>query len=164
MYEESLELIEKIDIEQREDEDGSLDIKVSSFINNREIGDLCTIVLEWNPYEEDGWRFWYETLSEEDLYKIYFFLEKCKESPQIYGLLDLACGLTLELIREVLQLPCRIELETRESSYFDAIEEMLEFHLPMKAFDAAHEKTHSVISVVGTSHETKGWIHTIHRN
>lgn len=164
MYEESLELLDKIDVEQTDREDGSLDIKVSSFITNQEIGDLCNMVTKWSPYELDGWTFWYETLSEEDLYKLFFFLDKCVESPKIVGLLHTAVKLTRALVKEILQLPCEIELETRESSYFDAIEGKLEFYLPLDAFNRAHEKMHNVIKVVGTSHETKGWIHTIHRN
>lgn len=164
MYDEILEILNKIDVEQHDREDGSLDIKLSAQLNAGEVGDLCEGVAQWSPYESDGWRFWYETLSEEDIFKIAFFLRKTSKSDQISIEVRLACELTYHLVKEMLQLPCQIELAREDSDYFTAIEEKLDFWLPIDDFEAAHEKCHNIIKVLNTSYETGGWVRKLHLN
>lgn len=164
MYDEILEILDKIDVEQHDREDGSLDIKLSAQLNTSEVGDLCEGVASWSPYESDGWRFWYETLSEEDIFKIAFFLRKTLKSDQMPIELRLGCGLTYRLVKEALQLPCEIELAREDSDYFTAVEEKLDFWLPIDDFEAAHEKCHNIIKVLNTSYETGGWVRKLHLN
>lgn len=164
MYDDTLELINKIKIDITDEDDGSRKIKIHAGIDSRDLATLCDKITKHSPYEKDGFHFWYEVLSAEDIFKIYFFIVKCADSNNVSELIRMVAQLTLGGILNVLELPTRTQQEVEKSNYFEVIDSKFEFYVPIDDLKAASEKTIEVADLVLSSTETGGWLKTLNLN
>lgn len=164
MYEEAIELIDKIKIKKKEISETTMQLELDTYVNADDIGQMCEIITKFNPHEADGFTFWYQILDKDQLAKLYLFMIRCKETDDLPAVIRLATELTLMLLKDMLALPCEVQREVDKVGYLDGVEKNLDFYPAMDEFEKAHDKTHEVILMLATAVEVDGWMHTIHRN
>jgi len=161
MYEAIQELREQIDeIElksKEEDEEGVL-MEFSCSFSSYDIGDICNNVGKVRPYTKEGWDFYYNDLSAEEVFKLLHFMTKIAEADEVNTLLQEASKLTIDLLHIIITLPCQVALKEEEAGYLEAVEVEVGHYVDKKSFEQAHEKMHEVMKMYISYHEVSGWV------
>lgn len=166
MTPEEQELLDKIELEKVKQTDNAEQLEVKAALTEGEISDLCQFIAKYRINMEEGFRFWYEELTEEEFFKYYFFLKYCSNSDNLKGITGLACEITKSVVLNHLTLPCEVNIMTQEEevTWLEAIEQKLDFIPAKERFDEAHERCHRVFDKIERTLEGHGWLQKIHQN